>query len=137
MACPMSDIYHYSNIKETESGRGNMAHSTCLMRNPIPPIPCINPTSHPSRKTKRTREPFILLANTAALGLMALSMGLYLVGWQHATISGQRKEAARVEALRAGGFLQLRQEETEGEKRGSRADEEEEEREERREEIEM
>lgn len=44
---------------------------------------------------------------------MALAMGLYLVGWQHANIHGQRKEAERIEALRAGGFLKQRQEETE------------------------
>lgn len=41
-------------------------------------------------------------------------MGLYLIGWQHGNIRGQRKEAERIEALRASGFLQQRQEEVEG-----------------------
>lgn len=60
---------------------------------------------------------------------MALSLGLYLVGWQHGNIRGQRKEAERIEALRASGFLRQRELETRGEQDGekrSSADEEEE-----------
>lgn len=45
---------------------------------------------------------------------MALSMGLYVIGWQHGNIRGQRKEAERIEALRASGFLRQRREEVEG-----------------------
>lgn len=51
---------------------------------------------------------------------MALSLGLYLVGWQHGNIRGQRKEAERIEALRASGFLRQREEETRGEREGEK-----------------
>ena len=75
-------------------------------------------------------------------GLMAVSLGLYLVGWQHGNIRGQRKEAERIEALRASGFLRQREEETRGEeekteKRSSAEEEEEEEEQRRSEEIAM
>lgn len=47
---------------------------------------------------------------------MGLSLGLYLVGWQHGNIRGQRKEGERIQALRASGFLRQRQEEMEEER---------------------
>lgn len=51
---------------------------------------------------------------------MALSLGLYLVGWQHGNIRGQRKEAERIEPLRSSGFLRQREEETRGEREGEK-----------------
>lgn len=51
---------------------------------------------------------------------MVVCMGLYLVGWQHGNIRGQRKEAERIEALRAGGFLRQRAEEVETERNPGR-----------------
>ena len=42
---------------------------------------------------------------------MIVSMGIYIVGWQYANKKGQKKEAERIEALRATGWLKEKQDE--------------------------
>lgn len=41
---------------------------------------------------------------------MLLSMLAYVIGWQFANKAGQRKEAERIEALKASGWLKEKQE---------------------------
>lgn len=40
---------------------------------------------------------------------MALSMGAYVLAWQYGNKRGQRKEAERIEALKASGWLKEKQ----------------------------
>ena len=44
---------------------------------------------------------------------MALSMAGYVVAWQYGNKVGQRREAERIEALKASGWLKEKQEPTE------------------------
>ena len=48
---------------------------------------------------------------------MAISMGAYVVAWQYGNKRGQRKEAERVEALRASGWLNEKQGESESDEK--------------------
>ena len=53
---------------------------------------------------------------------MIVAMALYLLFWEHGNVRGQRKEAERIEALRASGWLRERQEETEKEGKEKRGE---------------